>query len=428
MSMAKHNKIMIKEKTITFLDLFAGAGGLSEGFETIGYKPIAHVEMNSDACDTLKTRACYYYLKAKGDNKTYTDYLKGIISRETLYNSVPQDLLDSIICETMTEASMPEIFKRIDSSMEKSGCERIDIILGGPPCQAYSMVGRSRKNMDDDPRNTLYKLYFAALKKYLPEMFVFENVPGLITAGNGEYLADIVAGFSGLGYELEYRILNASDFGVLQNRRRIIIIGWRKDTHHFYPELLPEKRQYKVSDILDDLPPLEPGEQKDYYATKDINEYLKHSGIRKEEDVLTWHVARNNLDRDRQIYRLAINTWNVGKGRLKYNDIPKELATHANKTSFLDRFKVVAKDAQASQTMVAHISKDGHYYIHPDIEQARSISVREAARIQSFPDDFYFEGSRTSAFIQIGNAVPPLLSKAIAKGLLVQFGGAKNDN
>lgn len=419
---------MTKEKTITFLDLFAGAGGLSEGFEAIGYKPIAHVEMNSDACDTLKTRACYYYLKAQGNKKTYTDYLKGTISREDLYNSVPQDILDSIICETMTEASMSEIFKRIDSSMEKNCCEKIDLILGGPPCQAYSMVGRSRKNMDDDPRNTLYKLYFAALKKYLPEMFVFENVPGLITAGNGEYLADIVAGFSALGYELEYKILNASDFGVLQNRRRIIIIGWRKETLHFYPELLPEKRKYKVSDILDDLPPLEPGEQKNYYATEYINEYLKYSGIRKEEDVLTWHVARSNLERDRKIYRLAINMWNEGKGRLKYNDIPKELATHSNKASFLDRFKVVAKDAQASQTMVAHISKDGHYYIHPDIEQARSISVREAARIQSFPDDFYFEGSRTSAFIQIGNAVPPLLSKAIAKGLLVQFGGAKNDN
>ena len=224
---------MTKEKTITFLDLFAGAGGLSEGFEAIGYKPIAHVEMNSDACDTLKTRACYYYLKAQGNKKTYTDYLKGTISREDLYNSVPQDILDSIICETMTEASMSEIFKRIDSSMEKNCCEKIDLILGGPPCQAYSMVGRSRKNMDDDPRNTLYKLYFAALKKYLPEMFVFENVPGLITAGNGEYLADIVAGFSALGYELEYKILNASDFGVLQNRRRIIIIGWRKETLHF---------------------------------------------------------------------------------------------------------------------------------------------------------------------------------------------------
>ena len=145
--------------------------------------------------------------------------------------------------------------------------------------------------------------------------------------------------------------------------------------------------------------------------------------IRKSTDVLTWHVARTNLERDREIYKLAIKAWEKNHKRLKYTDIPDSLATHNNKRSFLDRFKVVASDLPATQTMVAHISKDGHYYIHPSLEQARSVSVREAARIQSFPDDFYFEGSRTAAFRQIGNAVPPQLARTIAIALLEQFEG-----
>ena len=132
-------------------------------------------------------------------------------------------------------------------------------------------------------------------------------------------------------------------------------------------------------------------------------------------------MARTNLERDRDIYRLAIKAWKDEGKRLKYTDLPDELTTHNNRTSFLDRFKVVADDISASHTMVAHISKDGHHYIHPDIKQARSISVREAARIQSFPDNFHFERSRTAAFRQIGNAVPPLLARTIAEALMEQF-------
>ena len=134
-------------------------------------------------------------------------------------------------------------------------------------------------------------------------------------------------------------------------------------------------------------------------------------------DILTWHVARPNIARDREIYKMVIHTWNTEKRRLKYTDLPPELCTHRNRTAFLDRFKVVAGDLPFSHTLVAHISKDGHYFIHPDYGQARSISVREAARIQSFPDNFFFEGSRTSAFVQIGNAVPPLMASGIAQAL-----------
>lgn len=412
------------EKTkITFLDLFAGAGGLSEGFVSAGYQPIAHVEMNEDACYTLKTRECYYYLQSKNDNYNYQKYLKKKITREELYKLVPSKILDSVICETMSDETLPSIFKRVDESLKSRGFKQIDLILGGPPCQAYSTVGRSRKNMEGDPRNVLYKLYFQAIEEYKPAMFVFENVPGLLTAGDGIYLKDIVAGFNALGYELEKRILNAADYGVLQNRQRIIIIGWKKNSGHFYPEIEKVKQKYLVRDLFKGLPSLNPGEEKSTYKQGPICKCLLESGIREPNDILTWHIARTNLERDRAIYKLAIQQWNKHHKRLKYTDIPEELATHNNRSSFLDRFKVVAANKFATHTMVAHISKDGHYYIHPDLEQARSISVREAARIQSFPDNFYFEGSRTSVFQQIGNAVPPMLARTIAKALSLQLGG-----
>ena len=407
--------------TITYLDLFAGAGGLSEGFVSTGFQPLAHVEMDHDACNSLKTRESFYYLDSVGMTSRYADYLLGKMSREELYNNIPDGILDSVICETMSTETMPEIFQRIDKAIKNRHADHIDIILGGPPCQAYSMVGRSRKDMKDDPRNTLYKLYFQAIERYNPTMFVFENVPGLLTAGKGIYLQEIISGFQERGYELDYHILNAADYGVLQNRKRIILIGWKRGSLHYYPVFEKIKKEYKVSDILDDLPDLEPGQQKNTYATSSLSPYLEKTGIRKKEDILTWHVARTNLERDREIYRIAINLWKTSQKRLKYTDIPDSLATHQNRTSFLDRFKVVAPDRPVAHTMVAHISKDGHYYIHPDIEQARSISVREAARIQSFPDNYYFEGSRTAAFRQIGNAVPPLLAKAIAAAIKKQF-------
>lgn len=408
---------------ITYLDLFAGAGGLSEGFASAGYQPIAHVEMDRDACSTLKTRESFYYLKSNGMNYKYIDYLKGNITKESFYGLIPDGVLNSVICETMSDETMPSIFERIDFAMESRNADHIDLILGGPPCQAYSMVGRARKNMENDPRNTLYKLYFQAIEKYKPTMFVFENVPGLLTAGNGSYLKEILSGFRTRGYELDYQILNAADYEVLQNRKRIILIGWQKDSGHEYPTLQKMSKAYLVSELFDDLPALNPGQQINTYTHELSDGYLSGTGIRKKNDVLTWHVARTNMERDRNIYRLAIQAWNKDHTRLKYTDIPDELATHNNKTSFVDRFKVVAPDLMATHTMVAHISKDGHYYIHPDLKQARSISVREAARIQSFPDDFYFEGSRTAAFRQIGNAVPPLLAQTIASAIKGQFEG-----
>lgn len=408
---------------INYIDLFAGAGGLSEGFSAIGWHPIAHIEMNSDACDTLKTRSCYYYLKQREELPLYYDYLSGRITRDELYAAVPNDVLSGVINQTMSTETMPLLYDKIDVLMDTQNIKSVDIIVGGPPCQAYSLVGRAVKSdsMRNDPRNYLYKIYIKMLEKYSPKMFVFENVPGLLTANKGKYFADMKEAFNNAGYEINYRMLNAKNFGVLQSRLRVILIGWKKGLGKSYPEFPKKNFTYTVSDILSDLPSLQAGESNNSYRSGRYSKYLSDTGIRKQTDILTWHCSRPNIERDRNIYRHVIEAWNKEKKRIKYTDLPDELCTHKNRSAFLDRFKVVAADLPTSHTMMAHISKDGHYFIHPDIEQARSITVREAARIQSFPDDFYFEGSRTAAFTQIGNAVPPLMAKGIAIELKKQL-------
>ena len=409
---------------LTYIDIFAGAGGLSEGFVRNGHIPVAHVEMNKEACLTLKTRTCYYYLKTNNRLDDYYRYLKKEITRDELYDMVPETLLDTVIQETMNAEGMQDLFSRIDSLMLKQNIKTIDVLVGGPPCQAYSLVGRARSsnNMKGDPRNYLYQLYADVLEYYKPKMFVFENVLGLQTANGGKYLADMKKRFEAAGYDLDLKVLTASDYGVLQNRKRVILIG-KKHTvgkKFEYPDIAKvgeEFQGYLVNDLLSDLPELKPGTEKFNYSGEPT-EYLKKTKIRTKDDVLTWHVARPNREQDREIYRCVIRAWNQENPiRLKYTDLPEDLCTHNNRKAFLDRFKIVASNLHTSQTMVAHISKDGHYFIHPDIEQARSLSVREAARIQSFPDNYYFEGGRTAAFLQIGNAVPPLMANAIAEAV-----------
>ncbi|NLK93303.1 MAG: DNA cytosine methyltransferase, partial [Bacteroidales bacterium] len=170
-----------------------------------------------------------------------------------------------------------------------------------------------------------------------------------------------------------------------------------------------------LKDLFADLKPLKNGEgtlNAIKYA-KPATEYLKQSKIRNGFEIVTQHIARPNNENDLEIYRIAVDEWNKGK-RLKYNELPENLIRHQNTAVFTNRFQVVNGQG-ISHTVVAHIAMDGHYYIHPDKKQNRSISVREAARIQSFPDDYFFEGSRTSAFKQIGNAVPPLMAEKIAE-------------
>jgi DNA (cytosine-5)-methyltransferase 1 len=408
---------------MNFIDLFSGAGGLSEGFIRAGFTPVAHVEMDKAACNTMTTRAAYYHLKRTNNIQPYLDYLQNKITRTDLYNTIPQEEKDSVINMAIGGDNNQVIFKKID---ELKGVESIDVIIGGPPCQAYSVVGRSRdaNRMKDDARNYLFREYAKFLEYYHPKYFVFENVIGLRSAKakNGEsYLEMMLKLFKEKGYHTEYKVLEAKNFGVLQNRKRIILIGKLNGEPGFYPEFKNVGINVTVSEIFKDLPEISAGSG-DFYKTsyKPYNgSYLFESKIRNGLDFTTQHIARPHTEQDKNIYKLAVKKWKNGHQRLNYNDIPGEWQTHKNKKSFVDRFKVVADDLPHSQTIVAHICKDGHYYIHPDINQNRSITPREAARLQTFPDDFYFEGvtekpGRTAAFKQIGNAVPPLMAEKIA--------------
>ena len=381
--------------SIRYIDLFAGAGGLSEGFIREGYKPIAHVEYDEAACFTLKTRIAYHWLLERNKLDKYKDYLNGKITRDELYSFIPNHVINSVINTEIKDESLPSIFKKIDNVL---GNEGLDLIVGGPPCQAYSLVGRARdKNgMKGDPRNYLFIQYAKFLKKYKPKFFVFENVIGLLSAkdSDGQYYLDLMKQeFRKVGYEIEYKVISAKNFGVLQDRKRVLIVGKKGKGKNFFPIMEETPSKWKVREALYGLPKISAGEGSLGAIKSKMGEYhyLTESNILNRNVPVTLHSARPHNDRDLEIYSIAaLKLKNEGQ-RLSYNDLPERLKTHKNRKSFLDRFKVVCGNSNYSHTVVAHIQKDGHHYIHPDVEQNRSLTPREAARLQSFPDDYYFE-------------------------------------
>lgn len=405
----------MNENGLNYIDLFAGAGGLSEGFIQSGYRPVAHVEMNGYAAKTLETRIAYYYLKDNGELNSYYDYEKGKITRTQLLEKIPEEELKTVINKEMSESTIKGIFNTIDEIKKEKGIEKIDVIIGGPPCQAYSLVGRAQSShmvvpMEDDPRNELYKMYVQFLNKYKPRMFVFENVAGIKSARGGQAFKNLQMYMKRVGYEICYDELNAHDFGVLQSRKRVIIVGWLKGTGYDYPSFEVIHSNAEVWDLLKDLPALNPGDEAREHTMKDMSrlkDYVKENNIRIKSDVLTGHIARPHTAQDIEIYKRAIDMWfeNKRHERLKYDDLPEDLKTHKNRTSFVDRFKVVEGDMDHCHTILAHLSKDGHYFIHPDIEQHRSIT--ESIRTQQY----MFEE----------------LSHAGYEGQILKFNGSTND-
>ncbi|WP_233418532.1 DNA cytosine methyltransferase [Jeotgalibaca dankookensis] len=394
------------------MDLFAGAGGLLEGFmQTKRYEPIASVEWEKAPLETLKNRLVNHYgIKDAEKSSIWFDMQR----TDELFNGFEDKKYGKS--------------KGLDYFLK----EKLDVIIGGPPCQAYSQAGRTKDKygMKHDYRNYLFEYYLKTVERYQPEIFVFENVPGMLSAmPDGTKIVDLIKNdVESIGYEIvdnikEHALIDIKNYGVPQNRRRVILVGIRKGNKsyeemqsilvNFYEQILPKYKssiELTVTDAIGDLPALYPKEQADFIV-----------GIGKQSHTLTdkyhytWgHVARFQNERDIKIFELLANDIASGKNELQdaraLNKIYNE-ATGGN--SKVHKYHVLRENLP-STTITAHLYKDGLRFIHPDPKQKRTITVREAARLQSFPDDFEFISTRGNNYKMIGNAVPPEFARRLA--------------
>lgn len=269
-------------------------------------------------------------------------------------------------------------------------------IVGGPPCQGYSTVGTRDVN---DPRNHLYKEYCRIVETIKPDFFVIENVKGLTTLSGGAFKDDIINRFSKLGYKVEYQILNAADYGVPQNRYRVFFVGMKNKNFKF-----PQKLNYKITtkEALSDLPPLSADERKTEYLSNPLNEYQKK--LRGNSKVLQNHEGTAHSEQTREIISLIKDGGSI-------KDLPRE---YWEVRKYNKAFERMNSNGQSNTVDTGHRN-----YFH--YSENRIPSVRENARLQSFPDEFIFYGSKTSQYKQVGNAVPPLLAFEVAKEIKEQL-------
>lgn len=504
-------------KEILVFDLFSGPGGLGEGFSSCltakkksAFKIGVSIEKEPSAHRTLTTRALFRKLVTNKNAKAdYYDYVQGKITREQLFNKYPVEVAQAHEETLHTPKTLGKDNKLIHARIRElvEHHKGPSIVIGGPPCQAYSLAGRSRNSgnkaykAEEDTRNFLYKEYLKVLSIVKPEAFVMENVRGILSAKvTGklifpEILKDLrnpsfaTSTIDAPKYKIYSLVTEAEDpaapeyenisdflirsekYGIPQARHRVILLGVRSDINSI-PEILKPSKDYPISikSIIDDLPPLRSGlsRQKDteenwrrivsdyivhlkklmgkQYGQKTMNELelepriglpRQSSEYNNQETLITealksWlldenlhctlnHETRGHIESDLLRYAFCSIYALLNNGTSpKSQDFPTELAPkHANwKTGVhADRFRVQSADKFAT-TITSHISKDGHYFIHYDPTQCRSMTVREAARVQTFPDNYYFEGNRTQQYVQVGNAVPPYLAKQIAEIVL----------
>ncbi|ABL98492.1 DNA cytosine methyltransferase [Shewanella amazonensis] len=509
-------------ESIQVVDLFAGPGGLGEGFSSVDrtFQILVSAEMDPFAHQTLRLRAFYRLISNHAPNELddYFAFCNGVSDKpyssetESLWEDAGEEALQIVLGSEDGNA-------RLDSAIKKGlNKDAPWVLIGGPPCQAYSMVGRARNKgkkdyrPEEDNRHFLYKEYLRIIQQNKPTVFVMENVKGILSSTVGgkrvfhEILDDLsnpdaALGVSGSGeryvicslvtdaqyhhgddaskFDAGQFVIRAEDYGIPQARHRVILLGIKQS--HFETviargplPLLEKAPVVSVRDVIGDLPKLRSTLSRGGEAAKDwdsvIKRYLQgllsESRGRGDEDLehefqntlnavrrdlskgslrykwnlseqktgtLDWwygknaemlsvvlnHEARGHMDSDLKRYMYAAcfaKARGVSpKGHKEFNYAGLAPA-HENWESgkFADRFRVQVYD-KPSTTVVSHISKDGHYFIHPDPVQCRSLTVREAARLQTFPDNYFFQGNRTQQFHQVGNAVPPLLAYKIAR-------------
>lgn len=498
-------------KKIPVIDIFAGPGGLGEGFSSLQSEDGKYlfdiklsIEKDSYAHQTLELRAFYRQFQKTGAPNEYYQYLQGDISKDDLFNKYKNEAKVAKQKAWLAElGKIPdhEVDKRIKKGLADA---KNWALIGGPPCQAYSIVGRSRMigesraKYETDPRHHLYKQYLKILAKHQPPVFIIENVKGLISATlKGEKTFELIqadlkepttATQINTDKPVSYKlfsvtkeppeeneevdskdfIVRSEDYEIPQSRHRVIILGIREDFYKKHPRILLKKNQVFIEQVIDDLPKLRSGLSKErdssqiwHQLIREIPEleWVKSLPIELQNEIkrfsevqgteLTrggkcvpktespnrhtdWyldkklsgvcnHETRSHIREDLHRYFFAAVYTKVNKRFPRLVDYPIELLpNHKNveearkNAKFADRFRVQL-EGQPSTTVVSHISKDGHYFIHYDPTQCRSLTVREAARLQTFPDNYFFEGPRTQQYHQVGNAVPPLLAKQIAK-------------
>lgn len=340
------------------IDLFCGAGGLSYGFESAGFNILLGIDSDAKALEVFEAN----HKNAKS------------------------------ICGDITQIDYEDIKKVI-------GNQRIDVIIGGPPCQGMSLSGPRKF---DDPRNKLYLSYIRLVEEIKPRVFVIENVPGLVSLFGGQIKDSIIEKFTNMGYEVQYKILCASDYGVPQNRKRVVFVGTRENVKFMYPE---KKKDIVTCEMaLSDLPPLidELGEEIAIYETQPNNDYQRLMRARTTE--LFNHVAASHSEKVKKIISLVPDGGN-------YKSLPEEYQSTRNFHVAWTRF--------ASQKPAPTIDTGHRHHFH--YKYNRVPTVRECARLQSFPDDFVFSGNKTQQFRQVGNAVPPLMAQAIAERVIIML-------
>lgn len=408
----------MSKKKYTFIDLFAGCGGLSEGFLQTGrFEALAHVEWEKPMVDTLRHRltSCW--------NETEEDVKKKVIlfdiqKTDELINGFWSDdsnskygLYNSDVVKTLGLKGLV-------------GKKHVDFIIGGPPCQAYSIHGRAtdKDSMNHDYRNYLFESFCKVVDAFKPEVFVFENVAGLLSAKPGGIPVRnrIYEAFTNIGYQIRTpedmptALYDAANFGVPQHRPRVIIVGVRRNSNLNLDTLYKyiEKEQnfnnkLTVRDAIGSLPPL-------YPLPEQIKEgRYTRSHKKNPNPEITQHEARNHAPRERAIFR----EWVInGMNHISHKAMTDYYFRKTGHKTLYQKYKSLEWD-RPSHTIVAHLSKDGYMFIHPDPEQERSITIREAACLMTFPMDYEFLGSTPYNYKMIGNAVPVNFAKAIASGL-----------